>query len=223
MERLNNINIDDVMERLSKERPIFHSEADFQHSLAWKIHEIYPELNIRLEKGFSLNNKKIHIDIFITYEENIWLFELKYKTAKLEIKLNNEEFILAKQSAYNLCRYDFLNDVSRLEQIKEQIKKNSDIKDKNIFGFAIFLTNDKNYWNNSNRNTKDKEFRIHNNRIIKGELKWNGIISEKIEKERGSTIDIKGNYLLTWKNYSNLNIEIQKNKKIPDKFRYLIV
>lgn len=37
------------MHRLSLWRPIFHSEADFQFSLAWIIKEIYPNCEIRLE------------------------------------------------------------------------------------------------------------------------------------------------------------------------------
>jgi len=30
-------------------QPIFHSEADFQHALAWRLHELWPEARIRLD------------------------------------------------------------------------------------------------------------------------------------------------------------------------------
>lgn len=38
-----------VFDDLLKERPVFHSEADFQHALAWSIHRVYPDAKIRLE------------------------------------------------------------------------------------------------------------------------------------------------------------------------------
>jgi hypothetical protein len=34
---------------LALERPVFHSEADFQHSLAWQLHVADPSVQIRLE------------------------------------------------------------------------------------------------------------------------------------------------------------------------------
>lgn len=43
------LNIDRVIYELSKRRPIFHSETDFQFSLAWIIKEQYPNCDIRLE------------------------------------------------------------------------------------------------------------------------------------------------------------------------------
>jgi len=52
--------IREVMKRLSKDRPIFHSEDDFKFSLAWEIKEEYEEkgenLEIRLEKKLNDNN-----------------------------------------------------------------------------------------------------------------------------------------------------------------------
>ena len=56
------IDITDVLDELSKNRPVFHSEADFQHALGWKIHEKYPDFNIRLEKRVNLNANEIYLD-----------------------------------------------------------------------------------------------------------------------------------------------------------------
>lgn len=38
--------IHDILHQLSIKRPIFHSEADFQFSLAWMIKEQYPNCDI---------------------------------------------------------------------------------------------------------------------------------------------------------------------------------
>lgn len=37
-----------TLQSLSTDRPIFHSEHDFQHALAWAIHERVPNAHIRL-------------------------------------------------------------------------------------------------------------------------------------------------------------------------------
>ena len=43
------LDIHEIIRQLSIWLPIFHSEADFQFSLAWLIKEKYPECEIRLE------------------------------------------------------------------------------------------------------------------------------------------------------------------------------
>lgn len=71
MKSMTRIEIKDVLEKLSKERPIFHSEKDFQFSLAWKIKSLYPEVAVRLEKPMCRDtDKNEHIDIFLKDEVN---------------------------------------------------------------------------------------------------------------------------------------------------------
>ncbi len=43
------LDIHGALGRLSAVRPIFHSEADFQHALAWTIQLQHPDATIRLE------------------------------------------------------------------------------------------------------------------------------------------------------------------------------
>ena len=90
--------MEDVMNKLSKERQVFHSEADFQHSLAWKIHKMYPNPNIRLEKREEINGEEFYLDIFIAPKhfrsDKICALELKYKTKRLKITISNEDYHL---------------------------------------------------------------------------------------------------------------------------------
>ena len=97
------IDIDGLMAGLSKSRPIFHSEADFQHALAWQIHEEIPDCQVRLE--FNLlpaQGKRLYLDI--------WLralgvaIELKYPTRKLELEWESEPFGLRNQAAQDIRR-----------------------------------------------------------------------------------------------------------------------
>jgi hypothetical protein len=43
------IEIDTVMARLAQRRPLFCSEADFQHELAYDLRRSDPDVNVRLE------------------------------------------------------------------------------------------------------------------------------------------------------------------------------
>jgi len=104
--------MEEILRKLSKERPVFHSERDFQHALAWKIHEQYPDMNVRLEKRIELDGKEIYVDIYLQdKEKNVVIIELKYKTKSLEIVVNGEIFKLKDQFAQDISRYDFIKDI----------------------------------------------------------------------------------------------------------------
>ncbi len=201
------IKIKDALNELSKERPVFHSEADFQHALAWTIHEKYSGLNIRLEK--PLNNEKKHLDIFAFNDNKTVAIEVKYKTKNLHTAVKNEEFNLKNHNAQDYGRYDFLKDISRLEKVLE---KKSDGA-----GFAAFLTNDHLYWEKpKKKDPVDEDFRIHEGKTIKGKLSWKEGTSKETMKTREEPIMLEGEYTLIWEDYSNLE---EQNGK----FRYLVI
>ncbi len=43
------VSIEALLATLAGSRKVFHSEADFQHALAWQIHEAMPDSQVRLE------------------------------------------------------------------------------------------------------------------------------------------------------------------------------
>jgi hypothetical protein len=43
------IDIHAAMANLAAPRPLFHSAADFQHALAWRLQQQHPRISIRLE------------------------------------------------------------------------------------------------------------------------------------------------------------------------------
>ena len=77
------IEIPALMRKLAIERPLFHSEADFQHALAWRSREEHPNSGVRLEYKPPTNAGEERMQL------DIWLvrlgvaIELKYKTGKL--------------------------------------------------------------------------------------------------------------------------------------------
>jgi hypothetical protein len=59
------LEIGSILTDLAISRPIFHSEADFQHALAWKLQGRFPTAKIRLEVARDSQ----HIDILFTTPE----------------------------------------------------------------------------------------------------------------------------------------------------------
>jgi len=187
----------ELLAELSLKRPIFHSEADFQHALAWKIHSKHPELSIRLERVFRNDNGNMNIDLFIIGNKYNLAMELKYKTRAISVGKNDEKFILAGQAAQDLGRYDFIKDIQRLEFLKNQ---------HGVKGTAIFLTNDSAYWKPAKSlDVGYAEFCINEGIYLKGCLNWGPRAGDGTRKGREKAINLVGSYPLNWRDYSLVN------------------
>ena len=72
-----------LMDSLARERPVFHSEADFQFALAWQIREA-TGLDVRLEYP-RVPNERVYLDIWLP--EAKAAIELKYFKKKLDVEV----------------------------------------------------------------------------------------------------------------------------------------
>jgi len=154
--------------------------------------------------------QRLYVDIWCSIKDYITAIELKYKTRRLYTNVKGETFHLLSQSAQDQGRYDFLKDIQRLEEVV--------LKSGNIVGYAIFLTNDSAYWSYPRKNhTVDADFRIHQDRVITGNLNWSPNASAGTKRSRKETIQTKNTYNLTWRDYSEPSLESY------GKFRYLLV
>ena len=200
----------DLLEILSERRPVFHSEADFQLALGWHIHETLSDSQVRPEfKPF--HSKNIYLDLWLQNSKTA--IELKYRTQKLKAQLGGEVFALRTQGAQDAGRYSFIEDISRLERLVHDQRYVST-------GFAVLLTNDPSYWEVPKKgweNTNDADFRIHEERIIRGEMKWAKKAAEGGIKGMEKPIKLRGSYKASWGDYSVL----EKGKF--EKVRYLVV
>ena len=190
-----------VLSKLSKTREIFHSEADFQHSFALQLLKISKYKNIRLERPVRIDkNKSISVDIFMRYQEKWIGIELKYWTKKLEWfdKNLDEGFDLKDHGASDQSRYDYWKDVERLEKIKESKLIGN--------GYAICLTNVPGFWKGVGEGTISELYRINEGRTVNNEkLSWLKKPSPGSIKGREDNIKIKGNFKITWKDYSDVS------------------
>lgn len=194
---------------LSKVRSAFHSEADFQQAFAWELRNLSPDLSIRLEYKPPQIESRIYLDIWASGKDASYAIELKYKTRALRIE-GDETFNLLNQSAQDVGRYDFLKDIQRLEQIVTGRP--------NTLGYAIMLTNDPSYWNQSKSNeTVDANFRVHQGRTVGGMLGWGQGASQGTMRSREKSVVIRGEYLMDWRDYSVID------RSTYGTFKYLLV
>lgn len=184
----------DVVTVLSRQRPLFHSEADFQHAFAWEIQRRLPNANIRLERPILRNGKWLHLDLLVSDSDRSIAIELKYKTRELSLNHQGENYHVKNHSAQDVGRYDFLKDIYRLELITKSID--------NCCGWAVLLTNDFAYWRPARGGTNDDAFRIHEGQVIGGSLSWSENAAPGSIKGREAVIQFDSEYTMNWHDYS---------------------
>ena len=199
-----------LLATLANKRPVFHSEADFQHALAWELQLLYPNVNIRLEYRPPWLDRRNYMDIWVIDEDTATAIELKYKTRSVDISIGGEQFALQNQAAQDLGRYDFVKDIERLERVVAARRQ--------VAGYAIILTNDATYWSHPRKSdTVDSDFRIQEGRTLSDLLDWGPGASEGTRRSRTDSIQLANSYQLDWRDYSNVG-------DLKDmKFRYAIV
>ena len=185
------------LEQLRNTRPVFHSEADFQHTLAWAIHRMTPETSIRLEVPRHANDLRMTVDIVCFRPGETHYIELKYKTVALATCWADETFEIRGHGAQDLGRYDFLKDIHRLESL---VSGNP-----SATGQAVLLTNDGNYW----RAPRDPgvgygQFSLDQGRRLHGTLAWGDRAGPGTRKGREAPIELGGSYSLDWQDYSTV-------------------
>lgn len=194
------IELERLVSELSGTRPVFHSEADFQHALAWAIHTAYPDVDVRLEYRAPYTPDRVHLDLFLKKGDWVGIIELKYKTRKLKVEVNGEHFELQQHGAHPLHRYDVLKDLQRVEEAAAYFPKAT--------GWIVLLTNDEQYWKeHDGGDVSDSAFRIHHDKqLLPGVLSWRDGTESGVGSHRPLPINLKGTYHLDWKDYSQLGI-----------------
>lgn len=201
------LDIHDSLRALAGERPIFHSEADFQHAFAWQIQLLLPDADIRLELPIAGETRR-YLDIAVQDTAERVLIELKYKTRGLRVRVSDEAFLLRDQGAQDVGRYDYLKDIERLESmLVEQVGNR---------GYAILLSNDHGYWRQSGSYTVDAAFRLHEGSRMKGLRHWGPNAAPGTTSRREVPIRLRGNYRNRWRDYARVG------EGSGGQFRYLL-
>ncbi|MDP9428072.1 MAG: hypothetical protein M3Q47_03970 [Actinomycetota bacterium] len=190
----------DVMARLAAGRPVFHSEADFQHAFGQVLHGLAASCGIRLKvpQGHSLQGQVEHLDLLCFGPQGRTAIEFKYFKASWTGIVSagdgpsTETFELRNHSATDEGRRDYVFDIARLEQLCAAQPGTN--------GVAIMLSNAQGLWRPPKVAplTRDREFRIHEGAVLSGTLKWGGGDYPK------NTRTLSGSYPMAWQPYSDL-------------------
>lgn len=192
---------------LALRRPLFHSEADFQHEVAWQLQSTGLADKVRLELPVHTKEGVMNLDLLAVRDGLRVAIELKYWKRAMEHTQNGEVFTLKNQGAHDISRYDFWKDVWRLETMLDD--------DKADLGIAVTLTNDPGYWRPGRGGTIDAAFRLHPERpSVTGQLNWTAKAGAGTTKGRPD-LQLRDAYRLAWSDYSRPH---------PDHaFRYLML
>ncbi|MGW6795031.1 hypothetical protein [Streptomyces chartreusis] len=186
--------LDDVIRELGRRRPVFHSEADLQHSFARLLWELDPDVHSRLEVPQRHQDRTEYLDLLCFSDTARTAIEFKYFTRRWTGPAGTppEDYALKGHAATDLARLHFVRDIARLERFCRRPDQN---------GLAIMLTNDPALWSvpgPGRGQTRDREFRIHEGRELTGTLLWAEGTYEP------NTCTLRGTYGLDWKPYSEL-------------------
>jgi len=192
-----------LLERLAVDRPVFHSEADFQHAFARACWQTDRTIDVRLE--VRQPGAREYLDLLAIGPDSRTAIEFKYWTRQWSGSAGRptEQYDLKSHAATDLARRNFVFDIERLERFAVGRKDN---------GLAVILTNDSSLWSRPRvgRVTRDQAFRIHEGRTLAGTLLWGA------GDFPANTRELTGRYELAWSDYSRLDGP-------NGLFRYLVV
>lgn len=205
-----------TLSTLANKGNTYTCEAQFQFDLADELRKYFSEHQvghiIYLEYPCSANGRTEYFDIVIedasVEPHEYCIIELKYKTKAAPATCYGQSFTLKTHAAQGLGRYDYLNDVSRIEQFSSKYNK----KIQN--GFAIILTNDRQYWAQSGKGKSYAEFSLKDGATqISGHKKWaQGISPNSTGAHRINGLDLSKSYQINWSQWG----------QIPN-FKYLLL
>ena len=186
-----------VIAHLAAQRPVFHSEADFQFAFGQAVAALDDRIDIRLEVPRRAENRRTYVDLVCRDRQEVSFVEFKYVTRTWSGTdgRTEEPFELRAHEALDLARLHFIHDVTRLEGWTAEKSCGN--------AFAVLLTNDNRLWEppTTDRATRDGAFRLHEGRELGGPLAW-GTPDAPFERNDRS---LRGKYVASWLPYSHLD------------------
>ncbi len=199
-----NLNVEDILKKLSINRPLFHNEKDFQFEFTLLKQQLGYKTRLETYIGKE-NDKRKYIDLVAIDEkkQECYLFEFKYKTINKKVIINNEVHDLFNHGARDLGSYAFLKDVERIEKLIDKIIFGCKVKE----GYAIFLTNDFGYTKGFKHNSLCYNYGLEEEKTFESNNTVKFLIPNKKEKKDTcvyhlNEIMFSNEYKVNWKDYS---------------------
>lgn len=200
--------LNDVLSALAVRRPIFHSEADFQHEFAWEIRMADAHLAVRLECRPTRSER---LDVLVRNEGTGFAtaVELKYLTAAITLKDRGEEFSLLHQGAQDIRGFDSVADIARVERFVASGYASD--------GLVLILSNDRSYWTDPahGRQTGAGAYRLYEGTVLDGSRAWSERSGPGTRRGREGPIELTGSYSLNWRGYSDFHVAAGRFRILP--------
>lgn len=180
-----------ILGRLAVRRALFHSEADFQHELAWEIRTAVPDAEVRLERPFDVP-ERVNVDIVVRTPRASAAIELKYWPRGWSGTYGVEVFNLKNRGAQDLGRYDYWKDVHRVERLV--------LGGTVAWGAAVALTNDSAFWSVPGAGTMAEPFALNPGTRVPGTRAWPRRSGTTLSRE--APITISRPHEVTWRTFA---------------------
>lgn len=201
--------VHDALAALAASRPLFHSEADFQHALSWQIHLNDPSAELRLE---ARSGRRTRLDLLARSRGSRIAVELKYPVRRFAGTVGDERFELLNHGAQDLSRYDIVKDITRIEALVAEGAADD--------GWVVALTNDPSFWKPGRQpDTIDAAFRLHEGRVLEGTRAWSTRASPGSTRTREASLTLQKHYTCAWRDYSL----VQDDSGDDFQWRYLAI
>ncbi len=180
---------------LALRRPLFDSEPEFQHELAWQLQTMGLADKVGLDQPIQSLTELTHVDLLLIQGTERIGIKLMYRKRGLDLVLPDKQDIpLKEQGAEDLSRYDFWKGVCQIETLINENDLDA--------GFSLLLTNNPRYWLKGADGTIDHAFRLHPERApVSGPLSWAKHTDSRTMKNRPN-LRVRNAYPLTWHDYS---------------------
>lgn len=193
------IDWDALLTSLAAERPVFHSEADLQHALAWHLRVTHQDVGVRLEVRVphpTVPDRRERMDLLVRVGGERIAVEIKYLCASLDTSVEGELFRLPNHGAQDVRCFDTVHDIARVEQMVASGFATS--------GLLLVLANDPSYWSRPrhDRVTGAAAFRLYDGREIGGSLEWGDRSGPGTRKGRDFDVELRNVYRLSWRDFS---------------------
>lgn len=195
---------------LSLRRRAFHSEADFQFSLAWAIQQRYSDARVMLEvpsRVLGCADQLEEVDIVVERFGTRSCVELKYCARGAPLECDGQEFRWGKNPPMDGKRHGFLSDVARLERFA---------REHGVECAAVLLTNVQALWADqpTGPRVNDWAFRLTEGRVLEPGcvLNWTPETSAETRNQYPS-VRISSPYTLQWREYGAGLPPIDRNKR----------
>src|SRR4051812_39593274 len=178
------VSLDDLLAHLASTRPVFHSEADFQHAFAWEVRSLDPAMRVRLE---TRPEPGVRLDLLLTGDDGVQTaVELKYLVRAWQGEAGGERFELSNQGAQDVRAYDVVKDIVRVERFVGCRPRTN--------GAVVCLSNDSLYWRapSHGRATNADAFRLHEGVVLSGSRAWGPLTGAGSSKGRTEPLVLTG-------------------------------